>query len=79
LDSALRPLSAILMSFAGARQAGWDMMRDAVLAAMPPDGAAIVTAAEDATPQFEDFFETFARAGCLSRQVSHGKGRATSA
>ncbi|MEO0666752.1 MAG: hypothetical protein AAFZ99_02445 [Pseudomonadota bacterium] len=79
LESALRPLSAILMSFAGARQAGWDMMRDAVLEAMPPDGAAIITAAEDATPHFEDFFETFARAGCLSRQVSHGKGCATSA
>ncbi|WP_299686919.1 hypothetical protein [uncultured Tateyamaria sp.] len=65
-DSALRPMSAVLMSLADARQPHWHNMRDAVLEAIPPEAAAIIAAAESA-PRFEPFFETFARAGTPTR------------
>ena len=65
-QSALHPLSAILMSFADARLPSWDQMRDAVLEAMPYEAAEIIEGAA-AAPLFEPFFETFARAGTLAR------------
>ena len=65
-DSALRPMSAVLLSWTGVRQPDWHSMRDAMLDAVPPEAAMIIEGAEK-TAHFEPFFETFARAGTPTR------------
>lgn len=60
--SALRSLSATLLTLARARQSDWSKMRDVVLEALPPQDANLIQLAEHSSPAFSRFFGIFARA-----------------
>ncbi len=68
--SALRPISALLLSFEGARENDWETMRDAVMQSMPQEAQTVVTAAET-SPLFAPFFEIFARSGAMPPVALH--------
>ncbi len=60
-ESALRAMSVALMSL-DQRRADWASMRCSVTDMLSPDALEIVEVAEETSPQFEAFFEKFARA-----------------
>ncbi|WP_223424362.1 DUF6902 family protein [Tateyamaria pelophila] len=60
-ESALRAISVALLSL-GERRADWTHMRRPVTDLLSPDAVDILEAAERSSPQFEAFFEGFARA-----------------
>lgn len=60
--SALRPMSAALMSFGRARSADWSYMEDSILNMLDDDTCATVAEAVESTQLYPDFFAAFARA-----------------
>ncbi len=63
---ALRPLSAALMGMGDSRSADWEAMQGRVYALIDDDAAAVLHDTAAASPQFDAFFEGFAR---VSRAV----------
>ncbi|WP_415920754.1 DUF6902 family protein [Tateyamaria sp. SN6-1] len=62
VESALRPMSAVLMALADARQTSWSSMRDAIYETITPEAATVIEAARASSRAFDAFFENFARA-----------------
>lgn len=61
-QGALRPLVACMSDMGAQRSADWGHMRPHVLFYLGPESHAVLLAAEQSGPHFEEFFEGFARA-----------------
>ena len=58
---ALRAMSAALLDMAQTRSGDWGATQGALMAMLEPDARTVLTATADAAPQFDAFFECFAR------------------